>query len=98
MFQTISFNPNPVSRMPSQPRHRPEHYAITPVSNNRPCIIQPANDDDAEDGEYQAGSITILPCEGDTPSISLTWDNSGRITVNGAQSTRAGCGEGGGGS
>lgn len=94
MFQTIQFS-QPICRMPQQPRPRPEHYANVPVSNNRPCIINPKKDDDEDDGNYQAGSIEIKPCEGDTPSIRLEWDNSGRVTVSGAQSTRAGCGSGG---
>lgn len=94
MFQTLTFA-QPVCRQPAQPRPRPEHYAITPMVTNRPCIIQPANDDDEGDGTYQAGSFTIQPCEGDG-GITLTWDDTGRITVSGAQSTRAGCGSSGG--
>ena len=95
MFQTLTFT-QPVCRQPAQPRPRPEHYAITPMVTNRPCIIQPANDDDGGEGSYQAGSRTILPCEGDEPSIYIEWDDSGRIVSSGSQSTRAGCGSSGG--
>jgi hypothetical protein len=99
MFQTIQFS-QPICRMPQQPRPRPEHYANVPVSNNRPCIIQPKNDDDEGDGTYEAGSRAVYSCneEETEPTLFIEWDNTGRIVSSGNQSTRAGCGSSGGSS
>lgn len=106
MFQTLSFA-EPICRQAQRQQPRPEHYAITPMVTNRPCVIQPAKEDPEDEGEFEAGYFAIFPCDGEgdgsEPIIKVEWDAQGRIItkksaeqLENAQVHRSGCGGGSG--
>lgn len=98
MFQTMTLAEAncrlPLPSMPEFQRPRVELRRGKPAQK----MQNKQGPSDAGGGGYTAGAVTIFKCSGNDPEITLTWDNTGRITSGGVQSMRAGCSSTPGGS